>query len=302
MKRVGMSLLSLVLAAVILGAGYAAVALSDRWFAPDGRVTQMEKDSEQAAVRRLDGGVTLALYPFDEKQDSACVPLYESALFDRAWALWYETTYPLEEVTAEGHTERREEYAWTLNYQLCARLDRLFGTITDFSLTENAPHLLDAVVYQERNDMCYVQDLPLWVTQNGVVQSYRLTVAFRLAYEVEDLVVHYFSLLPELRPEVEAPDQAALEQTAAALIEQCDRLLADAAWEGPAEAPDEATASPVFLRRFFQQWQLSTLSLRESVIYGDEVWIVLQNFEIRVVLQYAPALERFYGISYCVLE
>lgn len=318
MKKAWGSLLAFGLAAVILGSGYAFIALSDHLFAPHEEVTQLPKDSELNAVRRFDGGADIRLYPFDEKRDDECVPLIESTIYDEAFALWKEEIGS-EKDGDEAQLELwRAEYRERLNEMLYSRLDwvseRLGNQRRLESISEQPADMDDALeagtsrweadrladlvgnaVYQASNDMCYIQQFPVWVVQNGLRRQLLLTAAFRIAYEIDDVAPYYFSLVPPDEEEAFS-DTAALEQTAGKLIEQFDdfqKAVSDSEKEY-GELSDNPFAG---LRSFFINQPFDMAYSRESILYGNELWFVMQSADMRLVLPYSPETEQFYGVS-----
>ncbi len=358
MKKTWMSLLSFVLAAAILGGGYALIALSDRVFGAHEEVTQLPKDSELNAVRRFDGGADIRLYPFDEKRDEECIPLTESVLYEKMFALWRESYVPEDESQDESLVAlRRSQYREELNYRLYDMLDRLSGRLCGIWLGEHwtelmrneddipdqitsrwmwdrMPDLLAATQYQESNDICYVEDLPLWVSVDGVRYRQTCTAAFRMADQIEDIALYYFALSPadtsadesadaaEGGPfqSVGKDDTASLETAASTLVEQFDAFQKglpyppreivisyktgerdEWAEQGVRYHAEDGDNPFLVLCNFFRDDQLETITSRESVLCGDELWFVIQSAEMRLVLPYSPENGQFYGMSWCPL-
>lgn len=356
MKKAWGSLLAFGLAAVILGSGYAFIALSDHLFAPREEVTQLPKDSELTAVRRFDGGAEIRLYPFDEKRDDECMPFLQSSLYEKMFiaSRWYDEENGNDEaLVALSRTKYREE----LNGRLYNLLDDLSGrlcgiwlgehwselkksendfpaNITSQWLIDRMPDLLANITYQESNDMCYVESMPLWVSVNGVRYRQMCTAAFRLADQIEDIALYYFALSPvdesadggvdtiENEPflSVGKTDTATLEAAASTLVEQFDAFQKglpyppreviisyktgerdEWAEQGVRYYAEEGDNPFLALCNLFRDDQLETITSRESVLCGDELWFVMQSAEMRLVLSYSPDDGRFYGLSWCPL-
>ena len=357
MKKTWASLLSFVLAAAILGGGYALIALSDRVFGAHEGVTQLPKDSELTAVRRFDGGADIRLYPFDEKQDDECVPFLQSALYEKMFITSREN-YGEDDMNDEVLMAlRRRQYREELNGRLYGLLDEFSGRLCGVWLgghwTESAdseslsadqitsrlawdrtPDLLAATQYQESNDICYVENLSVWVSLNGVRYRQICTAAFRLSYQIEDIAIYYFALsstdanadggadVVESEPfqSVDEADTASLETAASALVEQFDAFQKglpyppreviisyktgerdEWAEQGVPYHAEEGDNPFLALCNFFRDDQLEAITSRESVLCGDELWFVIQSTEMRLVLSYSPDSGQFYGMSWCPL-
>ena len=357
MKKTWKSLLAFVMAAAILGGGYALIALSDRFFGAREEVTQLPKNSELTAVRRFDGGADIRLYPFDEKRDDECVPFLQSALYEKMFITSCEN-YGEDDMNDEALMAlRRRQYREELNGRLYDLLDEFSGRLcgvwlkehwTEWTKSENVrpdqitpqwvwdrtPDLLAAAQYQESNDMCYVEDLPVWVSLNEVRYRQTCTAAFRMEYQIEDIVPYYFALLPideavdesagtaenESFIPVEKTDAATLEAAANTLVEQFDAFQKglpypprkaisyyetgewdEWAQQGVQYHAEDGDNPFLALCNFFCADQLETITSRESVLCGDELWFVIQSAEMRLVLSYSPDSGQFYGMSWCPL-
>lgn len=314
MKRVGMSALSLLLAAVILVGGYFAIDWIDACLTPAPAVTQVEKDSETAAVWRFDNGEPLRLYPFDRIDGQS----FTEATYSREYLLAYGRWMHERQEQGEG-TDEREFYVWMNECIYAPLLSWVLPEGVD--IPDELPDMLGETKGQ--GTLYYLQDYPLTFIQNGQSVTRLFTAAFDTDFYLAPQVLFLALEPPADVPEKEDED---LEELAATLNREYDRYIqtdeiavkteidvgeADYAYDTPDNvfAPVLQTVCEVvewgdrygYDGKEYEYFgtAIHAFDSRECVIYEDRMLFIAQSDTQRMVLLYSPALGEFYGFSLC---
>ena len=160
------SVVSLVLAAVVIAAGVGAVQLAERWLFPPAQPVYIPAESLPTAGIRFETDEALRLYPMNEYDPKKCIPAKETPAFAQGYANYREEqgAAPVESIDTSDLTY--QGYKASINRLLCNAVQAFLQASEEsgrqyMDFENSVYYAVDRMEYDESSGLFYLQDAPV---------------------------------------------------------------------------------------------------------------------------------------------